>query len=519
HHTRADGSSLHESDCRISQSFYRGEGTHGDDEVLWRADGTSFFAEYWSYPVRRDGELVGAVVTFLDITERKHAEDLARTSEQRVRALMEHANDAIFISSTEGVVLEVNRAAEALQGLRREDMIGCPVAELVPAEERERVGRSFGKIISEGSLEGFETFSIRPDGTRVPVEVSASLVEVGGARVVNAIVRDVSERRRAEEQLRGSEERYRLLFENNPQQMWVFDEETFAFLAVNDAACRHYGYSREEFLAMTVRDIRPSEDVPKLLRLLESEPDEFRKSGVWRHRRKDGSLIDVEISSHPLVFDGRPAQLVLTTDVTERLRAEREKRESEERYRVIFDASPLPMWLYDTPSLEIRAVNQAAIGLYGYARQEFLGMTLYDLRSPEEAERLRTMFADIPEPTGRWDKGVWVHRKKDGAPMDIDSHTHEVVVGGRRMRLSVQIDVTDQRRLEGQLRQSQKMEAIGQLAGGVAHDFNNLLTAILGYSDLLATEVGEKSPLLESIDEIRKAGERAASLTRQLLAF
>ena len=222
------------------------------------------------------------------------------------------------------------------------------------------------------------------------------------------------------------------------------------------------------------------------------------------------ALLSGEIDA---VVDSKSKTPVLLSKAQEAL------RESEERYHVIFDASPLPMWLYETPSLRICAVNQAAIDLYGYSPKDFLEMTLYELRSPAEAERLRKLFADTPEPPVRWDTGVWVHRKKDGTPMDMEIHTHLVVVGGRPMRLSVQIDITEQRRMEQQLRQSQKMEAIGQLAGGVAHDFNNLLTAILGYSDLLATEVGQKSPLLDSIDEIRKAGQRAAALTGQLLAF
>ena len=131
-----------------------------------------------------------------------------------------------------------------------------------------------------------------------------------------------TERKRAEEKLRSSEERYRQLFESNPNPMWVFDLETFAFLAVNAAAVRHYGYSEDEFLAMTIKDIRPSEDVPALLDDLSQKTDGLDKSTQWRHRRKDGALIDVEITSHELEWLGRRAKLVLVNDVTERKQAE-----------------------------------------------------------------------------------------------------------------------------------------------------------------------------------------------------
>ena len=219
------------------------------------------------------------------------------------------------------------------------------------------------------------------------------------ARLVPAIERALEEsrtrerRQEAEEALRASEARYRLLFENNPQPMWVFDSETLAFLAVNSAACHHYGYSRDEFLGMTIRDIRPPEDVPELFSGLATEPREYQPARVWKHRVKDGTEIDVEIHSHPLVFDEREAQLVLAVDVTQRTQ------------------------------------------------------------------------------------------------------------------------------LEQQLRQSQKIEAIGQLAGGVAHDFNNVLTVILGHCELLLKELKADDRVREDIVEIQVAGERAATLTRQLLAF
>jgi PAS domain S-box-containing protein len=123
---------------------------------------------------------------------------------------------------------------------------------------------------------------------------------------------------------RGDGDRYRLLFEDNPQPMWVYDRGTFAFLTVNEAAVRKYGYSREEFLAMTIRDIRPPEDVPALLEAVSSSGPGLTESGVWRHRTKGGAIIDVEISGHTVIFGGVPAKLVLANDITERKRLEDE---------------------------------------------------------------------------------------------------------------------------------------------------------------------------------------------------
>jgi two-component system, cell cycle sensor histidine kinase and response regulator CckA len=189
---------------------------------------------------------------------------------------------------------------------------------------------------------------------------------------------------------------------------------------------------------------------------------------------------------------------------------------SDQRYRALFELSPLPMWVYDPETLAIQAVNAAAVEHYGYARDELLAMTLKDVRPEEEIPRLLAADRSVP---GRRAAGIWKHRKKDGSLIDVDVYTHEVVLGGQPLRLAVLRDVTEQRMLEEQFRQAQKMEAIGRMAAGIAHDFNNLLTVIVGYGDLLAKRVGERGPFSQELAEIRKAGERAAALTRQLLAF
>jgi two-component system cell cycle sensor histidine kinase/response regulator CckA len=245
-------------------------------------------------------------------------------SEGRLGALMEEANDAILILDLPHRVLQANREAERLLGRPRSDILGRHYDEFVPPGERKDSARWKEAFLAEGRVHVRGRHLVRADGVQVPVEVSAALVRVGAADrdpVVLAIVRNVSEREDAERRLRDSEEQYRLLFDSNPHPMWVYDIGTLAFLAVNEAAVRHYGYSRGELLGMTIKDIRPPEDLPELMRNVQDyRPDSggVRHAGSFRHRKKDGTLIDVEIASSAIQFHARPARLVLALDVTEK---------------------------------------------------------------------------------------------------------------------------------------------------------------------------------------------------------
>src|SRR6202044_1562737 len=169
--------------------------------------------------------------------------------------------------------------------------------------------------IAEGRYED-EGWRVRKDGSRfwANAVLTALIDGTGKVRGFSNIIRDVTERRRAEELLRESDERHRKLFDNNPHPTWVFDRETLRFLAVNTAAIRKYGYSRDEFLAMTLKDIRPSEDIPALLETVKTLGEGNESSSAWRHRLKDGTIIDTENTSYSLTFLGRPARVVVAVD-------------------------------------------------------------------------------------------------------------------------------------------------------------------------------------------------------------
>ncbi|NTW67174.1 MAG: DUF3365 domain-containing protein [Nitrospirae bacterium] len=191
--------------------------------------------------------------------------------------------------------------------------------------------------------------------------------------------------------------------------------------------------------------------------------------------------------------------------------------ESEEKYRILFESNPHPMWVYDIETYRFLTVNDAAVKHYGYTRGEFLSMTIKDIRPAEDVTPLMENVARVT--TGLDKAGVWRHRKKDGALIYVEITSHTVDFGGRRAEIVLANDVTDSLKLEDQLRHSQKMEAIGLLAGGVAHDFNNVLTAIIGYGNLLQMKMAPTDPLRTYAESILTTSQRAAQLTKSLLTF
>ncbi|PWT99627.1 MAG: hybrid sensor histidine kinase/response regulator [Terriglobia bacterium] len=330
---------------------------------------------------------------------RRIAEETEREQRQWFETTLGSIGDAVVATDTQGRVKFMNRLAIELTGWRLEEAKGMPlrsVFHIVDEQAGVELDSPTEKVIRDGVQTGLanHTLLISKDGRKTPIDDCAAPIKRDGSTLGAVLVfRDVAARREAQRQIENSERRYRLLFQSNPQPMWVFDRDTLAFLAVNNAAVQKYGYTTEEFLGMTIADIRPAEDVPALLQDVGKRTPGLHRDGPWRHRTRDGTIISVEIAAHPIVFEGQNASLVMAADVTER------------------------------------------------------------------------------------------------------------------------------QKLEEQFRQAQRLESIGRLAGGIAHDFNNLLTVINGYASVILSELPGGSPLAQRVAEIQGAGQRAAALTQQLLAF
>jgi PAS domain S-box-containing protein len=241
-------------------------------------------------------------------------------TDEKYRVLVEEAAEGIFILDSNGNYLEVNPSGVELTGYTPEELCRMNVKDLVTAESQlENPIRTPDPDPDKAEPLYAQRTLRRKDGRIIQAEVSARRLRNG---TVMSVIRDVTERREAEEELHRSEKKYRFLFYDNPLPMWMFSRQDFRFISVNDAAIAQYGFSREEFLSMTIFDIRPEQDREALAATILNPERGIRHSGVWQHRRKDGSLLYAEIISHDTRFEEQEVRLVLAIDVTAKRKAE-----------------------------------------------------------------------------------------------------------------------------------------------------------------------------------------------------
>jgi PAS domain S-box-containing protein len=283
--------------------------------------------------------------------------------------------DLLAVADSHGYLKRVNRAWPRRLGYAERELLSTPYVGLVHPEDRDRTLAELERLV--GETKGAITFENRlrcKDGSYL--WLLWSVKSDPRQELIYLAAKDVTERRALE---RGQW----LLFERNPRPMWVYDLDTLAFLAVNDAAVRHYGYSRDEFLSMTIEDIRPSDDLPALAEHLAEGRPGYELPDRWRHRKKDGTVVEVDVSSHDVPFPGRRARLVLATDVTERVRVEAKLRAAEALESAILDSTLDAVITIDGGGRVIE-FNPAAEKTFGYSRAAAVGSELAELIIPSE---------------------------------------------------------------------------------------------------------------------------------------
>lgn len=434
---------------------------------------------------------------------------------------------------------------EELFKLKRVVMANRAALETSNFRSAEEMDRRLREIMTPQSLDAFEEelLAIWEDrdsltqekiyrnlqGRTIHMLLNWSADRIDGRRDlqhVRMVFTDITEIREAQRALEESEVRYRNLFEMTPNPMYIFDTETLRIVMVNEPAVQRYGYTREEFAAMTVLDLRPSDEAARLKEALGqhrtdviSEP---QSAGLWRHRCKDGTILIVEVYTHGLLLNGRPCVLSLPFDMTAKLATERALRESEARYRELFENAVGGVYR-STPEGRFIAVNPALARLYGFNSPE-------EMLEWNQRERGGIAYAYMEEHQ-RFIELLLRHGQVENFESRIiDRHGNTLWVSetsravhdeaGRMLYYEGFVtDITARRRLEAELMRSSKLEAVGILAGGIAHDFSNILTVVLGNVTLAEMDTATDSSVRRMLNDAKRATMRARDLTQQLLTF
>ncbi len=493
------------------------------EETLTAVDGMTRTYLVTKSPYRDSrGNIIGLIGIACDITERKQAERESLARQKRYEQL---------VATVDGIVWEadartfqftfVSQQAERLLGYPLEQWLNEPDfwANHLHPDDRQSAIAFCAQATQACQNHDFEYRMIAQDGRVVWLRDIVSLVIENGVPVtLRGIMVDVTQQKQAEEALRASEARYRDLIELSPEAIGILHDGRFVY--VNWAGAQLLGLEPKQLIGRSLGEFLHPDDLEISQQRQKTVIQENCQVPLrqFRLRHADGSWRIVESCAGPCRLEGQPAVQLIARDVTERIRSEQVLREREEQLRIFVEHSWAPIAMFDRDMRYIH-ISRRWLTDYKLGDRNIIGLCHYDV-FPETPERWKEIHrrclagavercdedrferADGTVQYVRWEIQPW--RGTDGEVKGIVMFTE---------------DITARKRLETQLYQSQKMEAMGRLAGGIAHDFNNLLTVINGYSDILLRNVALTDPQREAITQIHNAGTRAARLTQQLLAY
>ncbi|HOG16569.1 MAG TPA: PAS domain S-box protein [Syntrophales bacterium] len=514
--------------CILQQVSERGYSDEFEKEYI-RKDGSVFpvTVRIWELPSRRGkGRTLTMMGMVRDITGDKSNQESMQKKEKRYRRIFEQIQEIYYEVDDRGVVLEISPSVKNMLGYAREDLIGTPIADLYA--QREDCLHFLDLLRSEGCLSDYEVLLKHGSGDSVFCSVSVKMVKDQSDTFYIGSVKNISRRKAIEGRLKDSETLFRLLFDRSGEPQLLIDRGLF--VDCNEAALRMLGCAdRQEILGLRPSDISPAFQ-PEGLSSSQREDvlfdQAYREGSVqfeWMHRRRDGSEFLTEVVLTGIPFQGKWMLHTTWRDITERERITSELKESEARIRTLMDCMPVAVIRTDRNGV-IAYWNKAGESLFGYSADEARGRRITDLIIPNDIypalHRHMQEFEKVGYSGEFMPAGEYELLDKSGARVPVYAILTAVrVEKGDPAFFTFNVDLRERKQLELQVRQVQKMQAIGTLAGGIAHDFNNILSAIMGYTDLSLRALPQDGPLKRYLSHVYEASERAKDLVKQILTF
>jgi len=338
---------------------YRGEMENAHYEVRGkRKDGTFNYVEFFGNRVIIDGKTC-IIGTMLDITERKKVEELIVREKTLSDTIINSLPEVFYLRNSEGAFLRWNKNFEKVTGYSPEEIKTLDSKEQLAMEDRPMVKAAVEQMLKDGHAT-VEARIVTKTGAKIPFLITITSIMYENRPCVLGIAVDISARKKAEEELRTSEHKYKLLFESNPLPMWMIAKDDFSIIAANDATSALYGYSKDELLTMKATQFRPPEDFEEQMEHWQTDMSDVTNQRIIRHVKKDGAIIFVQVIAHDIEFEGRLVRLAFTNDVTEKIKAEETLKKSEANLKTIMDTTDTAYALLDK-DLNIMTYNQMAV--------------------------------------------------------------------------------------------------------------------------------------------------------------
>lgn len=499
-----------------------GDIQRGIDYVHY-ANGESWQRRFTKFPVHdSNGDLVGVGTIGDNIKYQVDAEEALRENESLLRSIIDGIPSPISLKDLDRRFVIANKSSEKLFGVPAAQIIGQTTDRLWREIDSAAINRHEQWVIDEGRARSDERTDVLPNGevvhsiaTKFPIFDSN-----GNVKLIGTMLTDIEERILAEEAVRSSEQQLRLIIDSLPISIGYFNADARYVLA-NKTSAQWNNAQPEDLIGKSIEEIRPT-TYPGFEKLLEQTLDGKERRIETTATYPDGITRDIEIINVPdFDSEGRVRGFFsMAQDITARKQVERQHIEVEERFRAVIDNSPAAIVLKDTEGRYLMVNKTFRTWLRVGSETEFDGKTAHDFFSKETADKVREHERHV----ATHGESVIQERNStfpDGKTRVSWSHKFPIFgPGGQCSAIgTVNMDVTEQRNLQAQLWQAQKMEAIGHLTGGVAHDFNNLLGIIVGNLDLLSEDVRDNAETYSLVEPAMKAALNATNLTRQLLAF
>jgi two-component system cell cycle sensor histidine kinase/response regulator CckA len=442
---------------------------------------------------------------------------------EQLAALIEFSVDAVVLVDSNGIIQWANQATPNVLGYAAADLVGLKVRDIVEPQDHAAWQALVRELFDKPAVPQSGTFRCRHrDGAVCWTEgVARNLLHEPRVGAIVVYYRDVTGRKATEEALRVTEDRYGHLFDAAADIIFETDAEGY-FRFVNPETLRVVGYSKDEVIGRRFTEFVRSDYRPAILQHYYKQTKEGRLNSYVEFPAVTKSGDEVWLGQNAwLVFDSKgqyTGMQAVARDITERRHAEDAMRAAEAKYRGLVEQSLVGVYILQNEKLVY--LNPKGADILGYTQQELLDLPwAYSLLHEQDRALVIDQLSRLSS-SGEANVQLTLRgQRKDGSVVQAEAFCSVTEFGGQAAILATVIDISDRVKLEDQLRQAQKMEAVGRLAGGIAHDFNNLLTAIRGNAELMSHRVKKDPAMAAEVDEILHAADRAASLTRQLLAF